>query len=73
MAMILYSASGDPPPAERWQFLFPRMIGGDASKIVEVSMPGCRKEAIIPGAGHWIQQERPAEINQLLVEFVKSL
>jgi len=24
MAMILYSASGDPPPAERWRYLFPR-------------------------------------------------
>jgi epoxide hydrolase A/B len=149
MAMLLYSASGDPPPSERWQFLFPRdrrfietgvvpaklppwlteadldffagefkrtgfrgginwyrnfdrnwgltafldgaklsqpsmfavgerdcvlaMIGGETSKIVEASMPNCRKQVIIPGAGHWIQQERPQQINQLLVDFAKGL
>ncbi|MGO9452024.1 MAG: alpha/beta fold hydrolase [Candidatus Binataceae bacterium] len=149
MAMILYSASGDPPPAERWQFLFPRtkkfiesgvvpdklppwlteadlsffagefkragfrgginwyrnfdrnweltpfldgarlrqpsmfaagehdcvlaMIGGDTKAIVDFSMPNCRKQVIIPGAGHWIQQERARAINDLLVEFVKGL
>jgi len=149
MAMILYSASGDPSPEERWQFLFPRhkkfiesgvvpvrlpswlskadvdffaaefqragfrgginwyrnldrnwemtafldeallrqpslfaagehdcvlaMIGGDASPIVAASMPACRKQTLIPGAGHWIQQERPHEINQLLVEFARAV
>src|SRR5262245_286093 len=149
MAMILYSASGDPPPEERWQFLFPRakkfiesgvvparlppwlskadveffagefkragfrgginwyrnldrnwemtafldaallrqpsmfaagehdcvlaMIGGDASPIVAASMPACRKQTIIPGAGHWIQQERPGEINELLVQFARGI
>jgi len=152
MAMMLYGASGDPPPEERWQFLFPRskkfiesgvvpkklpawlkeadleffaaefkragfrgginwyrnfdrnweltgfldgaklrqpslfavgehdvvitmlaMIGGDARKIVAASMPDCRTIKIIPGAGHWIQQERPQQINQLLVDFAKGL
>jgi pimeloyl-ACP methyl ester carboxylesterase len=28
---------------------------------------------LIPGAGHWIQQERPNEINDLLIEFLKDL
>jgi pimeloyl-ACP methyl ester carboxylesterase len=28
---------------------------------------------IIDGAGHWIQQERPAEVNRLLTEFLRSL
>lgn len=28
---------------------------------------------ILPGAGHWIQQERPQETNQLLLEFLNSL
>jgi pimeloyl-ACP methyl ester carboxylesterase len=36
-------------------------------------MPGLKKSVIIPGAGHWIQQERPAEVNALLLEFLKSL
>ena len=26
-----------------------------------------------PGAGHWIQQERPKEVNDLLIEFLASL
>ncbi len=148
MAMILYSASGDPPPSDRWQFLFARsktflesgvvpeklpawlteadldffagefrragFRGGinwyrnidrnweltaflagaklrqpsifaagehdcvlamlpDAVKIADSSMPGCRKKVVLPGAGHWIQQERPRETNELLVEFAKSL
>jgi pimeloyl-ACP methyl ester carboxylesterase len=149
MAMMLYGASGDPPPEERWQFLFPRskkfiesgvapkklppwlkeadleffagefrragfrgginwyrnfdrnweltgfldgakllqpsmfaagendvviaMMGGDVAPIVKMSMPDCRTMTIIPGAGHWIQQERPQQINQLLVDFAKSL
>jgi pimeloyl-ACP methyl ester carboxylesterase len=149
MAMMLYGASGDPPPEERWQFLFPRskkfiesgvvpkklppwlteadleffagefkragfrgginwyrnfdrnweltgfldgaklrqpsmfaagehdvviaMMGGDAAPIVKTSMPDCRTMTIIPGAGHWIQQERPQQINQLLVDFAKGL
>jgi len=149
MAMMLYGASGDPPPEERWQFLFPRskkfiesgvepkklppwlkeadleffasefkrvgfrgginwyrnfdrnweltgfldgaklsqpsmfaagehdaviaMIGGDAEPFVKTSMPDCRTTTIIPGAGHWIQQERPQQINQLLVDFARGL
>jgi pimeloyl-ACP methyl ester carboxylesterase len=28
---------------------------------------------ILPGAGHWIQQERPQETNRLLVDFLDSL
>jgi len=32
-----------------------------------------RVQVIVPGAGHWIQQERPAEVNQLLLEFLGQL
>jgi pimeloyl-ACP methyl ester carboxylesterase len=35
--------------------------------------PNLKKQMIIPGAGHWTQQERPAEVNQLLIEFLRSL
>jgi pimeloyl-ACP methyl ester carboxylesterase len=38
-----------------------------------MSMPACRTMTIIPGAGYWIQLERPQQINQLLVDFAKSL
>ena len=40
---------------------------------LEISMPGVRKKVIIPGAGHWIQQERPNEVNNLLIEFLIGL
>jgi pimeloyl-ACP methyl ester carboxylesterase len=148
MAMILYSASGDPPPAERWKFIFPKTMkfiesgtvpkklppwlteadldffggefkragfrGGinwyrnfdrnweitaflDGAKLRQPSvfaagdqdvvgkmvpggydgvgafMPNLKKKVIIPGAGHWIQQERPKEINEILIEFLKGL
>ena len=32
-----------------------------------------RGETILPGCGHWIQQERPEETNRLLIEFLESL
>ena len=35
--------------------------------------PNLKKQVIIPGAGHWTQEERPAEVNQLLIEFLRSL
>jgi pimeloyl-ACP methyl ester carboxylesterase len=45
----------------------------DAAGLVSALMPECRSSTVIPGAGHWIQQERPAEINKLLLAFVKQL
>lgn len=32
-----------------------------------------RKKLVIPGAGHWVQQERPDEVNQAILEFLRSL
>jgi pimeloyl-ACP methyl ester carboxylesterase len=40
---------------------------------LEQTMPGLRKKVLVPGAGHWIQQERPHEVNDLLIEFLASL
>jgi pimeloyl-ACP methyl ester carboxylesterase len=37
------------------------------------SLPGLRTVHILPGAGHWIQQERPLEVNDALVAFLVSL
>ncbi len=148
LAMLLYSLSGDAPPGERWNFLFPRsqsflqsatmpgrlpgwlteedldfyetqfrksgFRGGlnwyrnvdrnweltgflnglaltqpsvfaagehdavlamypEALKTIDSSMPNCRGKFIIPGTGHWIQQERPSETNALLLNFLKRL
>jgi pimeloyl-ACP methyl ester carboxylesterase len=148
MAMMLYSASGDPSPAEEWKFVFPKTMrfietgvvpkklppwlteadldffagefkrggfrGGinwyrnfdrnweitaflDGARLRQPALfvagekdvvgkmipggyahagmftPNLKKKVIIPGAGHWIQQERPQEVNDLLLEFLKSL
>ncbi len=40
---------------------------------LEETMPGLTKKVLVPGAGHWIQQERPIEVNDLLIEFLASL
>jgi pimeloyl-ACP methyl ester carboxylesterase len=32
-------------------------------------MRGCH---LIPGAGHWVQQERPEETTALLLEFLRA-
>jgi pimeloyl-ACP methyl ester carboxylesterase len=36
-------------------------------------VPGYRRMAMIDGAGHWTQQERPAEVNAALLEFLAEL
>lgn len=35
--------------------------------------PDLRVQAVLPGAGHWIQQERPDEVNRLLLDFLRGL
>jgi pimeloyl-ACP methyl ester carboxylesterase len=32
-----------------------------------------REIVIIDGAGHWVQQERPEEVNAALLRFLKTL
>jgi pimeloyl-ACP methyl ester carboxylesterase len=44
-----------------------------AFERLEETMPQLRRKVLLPGAGHWIQQERPAEVNRLLIEFLASL
>jgi len=36
-------------------------------------VPNLRKTVMLPGCGHWTQQERPAEVNAAMLEFLKSL
>ena len=142
---FLYSASGDPPPAQRWRFLFKKsetlmdsvtvptvlpswlteqdleffvqeftrsgfrgglnwyrnidrmwefsaplcgaqiqqptlFVAGEVDAVLtmypdavaklEQAIPNLTKKVILPGAGHWIQQERPTEVNRLLLEFL---
>ncbi|NMK45311.1 alpha/beta hydrolase [Achromobacter sp. Bel] len=36
-------------------------------------VPRLRTTAIIPGAGHWLQQEAPQEVNDALIDFLRGL
>lgn len=45
----------------------------DLEVLVRRSVPALRGWMLIPGAGHWIQQERPAEVNAALVDFLGGL
>jgi pimeloyl-ACP methyl ester carboxylesterase len=62
------------------------LIGGDRDAAFtgfgRIEDPGAlmRKQAtdlrgvhVLPGCGHWTQQERPAEVNALLLDWLKSL
>jgi len=48
-------------------------IARQAFDNLEDAMPNLRKMVLLPRAGHWIQQERPTEINKLLIEFLTGL
>jgi pimeloyl-ACP methyl ester carboxylesterase len=45
----------------------------DAINAYPVTLPGLTASHILDGCGHWIQQERPAEINRLLTDWLASL
>ncbi|WP_413800894.1 alpha/beta fold hydrolase [Streptomyces iranensis] len=46
---------------------------GDAIKAYPSTLPGLVGSHILEDCGHWIQQERPEEINRLLVDWLDSL
>jgi pimeloyl-ACP methyl ester carboxylesterase len=36
-------------------------------------VPNLRQTIMLPGCGHWTQQERPAEVNAAMIDFLKRL
>jgi pimeloyl-ACP methyl ester carboxylesterase len=38
---------------------------------MKASLPNLRKVVLLPGCGHWTQQERPAEVNAELIDFLR--
>jgi pimeloyl-ACP methyl ester carboxylesterase len=58
-------------------------IAGDRDPVIEftrgaydnlaVNVPNLKNNVLLPGVGHWTQQERPAEVNRLLIEFLQAL
>jgi pimeloyl-ACP methyl ester carboxylesterase len=41
--------------------------------VMEGFVPDLREELILPGCGHWTQQERPEEVNRALIAFLDGL
>lgn len=50
-----------------------KLRGVDAIVQMRAAVPDLRDAVILPGAGHWIQQERPAETNAALIAFLRHL
>jgi len=49
------------------------MCGDRAIDRMRAHVDDLRGVHLIDGAGHWVQQERPAEVNRHLVDFLKGL
>lgn len=53
------------------------VIRGATAEALTASMknavPGLRDVKLFPGAGHWVQQERVAETNAAMLEFLRSV
>ena len=47
------------------------LIGAKRVNELERVLPNLTRKLIIDGAGHWIQQERPDEVNAALIAFLK--
>ena len=55
-------------------------LAGEKDGVIAMSSPETQRQFIdnltiklFPGAGHWTQQERPAETNEALISFLKGL
>ena len=43
-----------------------------ALKGLVTTVPGLKRQLLIDGAGHWIGEERPSEVNAALIDFLKQ-
>ena len=56
-------------------------IGGSADPVLIMSPPSVsegwltdhRGDVVIDDAGHWVQQEKPDEVNAALIDFAKQI
>lgn len=39
---------------------------------LRATVPGLRRTVLVPNAGHWVQQERPSEVNEAVIAFLKE-
>jgi pimeloyl-ACP methyl ester carboxylesterase len=45
----------------------------DLVAMMKAELPDLRGAEVLPGCGHWIQQERPAEVNARLLTWLKGI
>jgi pimeloyl-ACP methyl ester carboxylesterase len=43
------------------------------AEMMDGWVPDLRPKVVIEGAGHWVQQERPDEVNDALLGFLAGL
>ena len=60
--------SGDRDIVYRWPG-----FSGIVKVLRDISMPNLTKAIVLEGCGHWTQQERSNEVNELLIEFLAGL
>ena len=49
-----------------------RGMGHAVANLADL-VPQLRRTLVLPGCGHWTQQERPAEVNAAMLEFLRAL
>jgi pimeloyl-ACP methyl ester carboxylesterase len=50
----------------------PTIWGAPAIAAFGETLPRLHRSIILEGCGHWTQQERPAEVNEALLDFLRS-
>ncbi|BFO22664.1 hypothetical protein SHKM778_90520 [Streptomyces sp. KM77-8] len=48
-------------------------LGADSIEAYPVTLPGLVSSHLLDGCGHWIQQERPDDVNRILVDWLAAL
>lgn len=48
-------------------------MSAGAVEAMKETVPGLRRSLLLPGCGHWTQQERPREVNEALLGFLGAL
>ena len=51
----------------------PTLWGAPAIERFPTTLPHLHRSIILEGCGHWTQQERPAEVNEALLEFLAAV
>jgi pimeloyl-ACP methyl ester carboxylesterase len=44
-----------------------------AMEAMSATVPGLTRTVLLPGCGHWTQQERPAAVNEALLAFLAAV